>query len=84
MLDPWVLSGRDRLEILAALNNGQYQAEEWFAETRPSVLVNDHPAGLLQVLGADLIKLRTAGRGTLVDPDLGLGEYLLYQYEPDG
>ncbi|MCD6534443.1 MAG: hypothetical protein J7L25_10260 [Deltaproteobacteria bacterium] len=75
---------QSRLEVLGALHNGQYQAEEWFAETLSPAVPNDKPAGLLQVSGADLIKLRTAGRGTLIDPDLGIGGYLLYGYEPDG
>ncbi len=74
---------QSRLEVLAALHNDQYQAEEWFAETRPltdSYNSHDQTAKFIDVIGADLIKLRTAGRGTLVDSDLGVGRYILYEY----
>jgi len=75
---------QSRLEVLAALNNNQYQAAEWFAETQPqtdSYNSNDQTAKFMDVVGADLIKLRTAGRGTLVDSDLGIGWYFLYGYD---
>ena len=74
---------QSRLEVLAALHNDQYRADEWFTEAQPLTATKDQKTRFIDVIGEDLVKLRTAGRGTLVDSDLGVGGYVLYEYKFD-